>query len=169
MRPTGALMLMCKGCEGLFHVMRKFYSCRNASCGKRQRVCVSICTPLCHNLVEVALMVVQRKEKQAWKQRKKKERQLQIWMAANEIKWKRNTQTRATPASAVVCTTSHLKHIQTTITTFHRNRMHNCIKCPKFDLKMLHTFRQRSKCSWTGVTRCHTQPQNIKRTKILQI
>lgn len=40
MRPTGALMLMCKGSEGLFHVMRKFYSCRNASCGKRQRVCV---------------------------------------------------------------------------------------------------------------------------------
>lgn len=65
MRPTGALMLMCKGCEGLFHVTRKFYSCRNASCGKRQRVCVSVCIPLCHNLVEVALMVVQRKEKQA--------------------------------------------------------------------------------------------------------
>lgn len=134
-------------------------------------VCVWICIPLCHNLVEVALMVVQQKEKQAWNKTEKKERQLQIWMAANEIKWKRNTQARATPASAPAFgwRTSHLQHTQTTITTFHRNRMHNCIKCPKFDLKMLHTFRQRSKCSWTGVTRRHTQPQNIKRTKILQI
>lgn len=41
MRPTGALMLMCKGCEGLFHVMRKFYSCRSVS------VCVSVCTSVC--------------------------------------------------------------------------------------------------------------------------
>lgn len=74
MRPTGALMLMCKGCEGLFHVMRKFYSCRNASCGKRQRVCVCvcICIPLCHNLVEVALMVIQQKKRKKLETEEKK-------------------------------------------------------------------------------------------------
>lgn len=48
-------------------------------------VCVCICIPLCHNLVEVALMVIQQKEKKL-ETEEKKERQLQIWMAANEIK-----------------------------------------------------------------------------------
>lgn len=54
--------------------MRKFYSCRNASCGKRQRVCVCvcICIPLCHNLVEVALMVIQQKEKKKLETEEKK-------------------------------------------------------------------------------------------------